>query len=232
MHKSSFAALKSALIEAPILGLPNFAKPFQLLTDACDSGVGAVLLQDGHPLAYISKSLGPRTRGLSTYEKEYLAIMIAVEQCRPYLQHGEFTIFTDQRSLMHIIDQRLHTPWQLKMYTKLAGLQFRVIYKLGSSNLAADALSRHPHPPSQLSAISCSSPVWLAAVSDGYDNDPFSAKLLQELAVDPKSRHPYTLQDGISATRAVFGSVTTRQSRIESWLLCTVVPLAGILVFQ
>jgi hypothetical protein len=54
MHKSSFAALKSALIEAPVLGLPNFAKPFQLHTDACDSGVGAVLLQDGHPLAYIT----------------------------------------------------------------------------------------------------------------------------------------------------------------------------------
>ena len=58
----------------------------------------------------------------STYEKEYVAIMIAGEQWRSYLQHGEFTIFIDQRSLMHIIDQCLHAPWQLKMYTKLAGL--------------------------------------------------------------------------------------------------------------
>jgi hypothetical protein len=74
--------------------------------------------------------------------------MIAVEQWRPYLQHRELTIFTDQRNLMHITDQRLHTPWQLKMYNKLAGLQYQVVYKPGSSNLAADALSRHPDPPS------------------------------------------------------------------------------------
>lgn len=110
-HSTAFANLKTALIKAPVLALPNFARPFQLQTDACDSGVEAVLLQDGHPLAYISKSLGSRTRGLSTYEKEYLAIIIAVEQWRSYLQHGEFTIFTDQRSLMHITDQRLNTPW-------------------------------------------------------------------------------------------------------------------------
>ena len=91
----------------PVLALPNFSRPFQLQTDASDSGVGAVLLQDGHPLAFVSKALGPRTRGLSTYEKEYLAILIAVDQWRSYLQHDEFVIFTDQRSLMHITDQRL-----------------------------------------------------------------------------------------------------------------------------
>jgi hypothetical protein len=80
-------------------------------------------------------------------EKEYLAILIAVDQWRSFLQHGEFIIFTDQRSLMHITDQRLQTPWQMKLYTKLVGLQFKVVYKPGVTNLAADALSRHPQPP-------------------------------------------------------------------------------------
>jgi hypothetical protein len=61
------------------LALPNFSKQFQVETDASDLGVGAVLMQEGHPLAYISKALGPRTKGLSTYEKEYLAILIAVD---------------------------------------------------------------------------------------------------------------------------------------------------------
>ena len=79
--------------------------------------MGVILLQDGHPLAFVSKAIGPRTHGLSTYEKEYLAVLVAVEQWRVYLQHGEFVIFTDQRSLVHITDQRLHTPWQLKLYT-------------------------------------------------------------------------------------------------------------------
>ena len=79
-------ALKSALVLTPVLALPDFSKPFQLQTDASDLGVGAVLLQDGHPLAFVSKALGPRTRALSTYEKEFLAILVAVEQWRSYLQ--------------------------------------------------------------------------------------------------------------------------------------------------
>ena len=104
--------------------------PFQLQTDASDSDVGAVLLQEGHPLAIVSKSLAPHTRLLSIYE-EYLAILVAVEQWRSYLQHVEFAIYTDQHSLMHVTDQRLHTQWQLKMHHKLAGLQYKVIYKPG-----------------------------------------------------------------------------------------------------
>lgn len=111
-HQAAFEALKSSLVSAPVLALPNFSKPFHIQTDAYDSGVGAVLLQEGHPLAFVSKALGPRTRNLSTYDKEFLAILVAVEQWRAYLQHSEFTIFTDQRSLMHITDQRLQTPWQ------------------------------------------------------------------------------------------------------------------------
>jgi len=83
------------------------------------------------------------------------------------------------------------------MYTKLAGLQYRIVYKPGVSNLAADALSRHPAPPAQLAAISYSSPTWLAEVSDGYAQDPFSASLLQELAVSPLSRPHYSLASGI-----------------------------------
>jgi hypothetical protein len=121
-HQQAFEALKSSLVSAPVLALPDFTKPFQLQTDACDTGVSAVLLQDGHPLAFVSKALGPRTQSLSTYEKEFLAILVVVEQWRSYLQHSEFTIFSDQRSLMHITDQRLQTHWQLKMHTKLAGL--------------------------------------------------------------------------------------------------------------
>jgi len=78
-HDSAFATLKSFLSTAPVLALPNFAVPFAIETDACDSGVGAVLIQRGHPLAFISKALGPRTRGLSTYEKEYLAFLVAGE---------------------------------------------------------------------------------------------------------------------------------------------------------
>lgn len=87
-HEDSFQALKSALSSALVLVVPDFDKPFCLETDACAHGVGAILLQDGHPLAFISKPLGPRTQGLSTYEKEYLAILLAVDQWRHYLLQG------------------------------------------------------------------------------------------------------------------------------------------------
>jgi hypothetical protein len=93
-----------------------------LETDASDQGVGAILMQADHPLAFISKALGPRTRGLSTYEKEYLAILIAVDHWRAYMQLAEFVILIDQKSLIHVSDQRLHTYWQQKVFSKLIGL--------------------------------------------------------------------------------------------------------------
>lgn len=108
-HEQSFRALKSALSSAPVLSLPNFSKTFSIETDACATGIGAVLMLEGHPLAFLSKALGSNTRGLSTYEKEYLAVIMAVQQWRPYLQLAEFIIYTDQQSLVQLTDQRLHT---------------------------------------------------------------------------------------------------------------------------
>jgi len=84
-HEDSFQALKQALISAPVLALPNFSKPFVLETDASDKGIGAVLQQDGHPIAFVRKSLGPKAQGLSTYEKECMAILLVVDHWRPYL---------------------------------------------------------------------------------------------------------------------------------------------------
>lgn len=111
IHDQSFQALKHALCSAPVLALPNFSKPFSIETDASASGIGAVLTQEGHPLAFISKSLGPRSSGLSTYEKEYLAVIMAVQQWQQYLKFAEFTIFTDQQSLVQLTGQWLHTVW-------------------------------------------------------------------------------------------------------------------------
>lgn len=65
----AFEQLKSAMTHAPVLALPYFSKTFLLEKDACDVGIGAVLMQDGRPLSYLSKALGIKNRGLSTYEK-------------------------------------------------------------------------------------------------------------------------------------------------------------------
>lgn len=103
--EAAFQALNQALMEAPVLALPNFSKPFMVETDASATGIGAVLMQDAHPIAYLSKALAPRNLGLSAYEKECLALLLAIDHWRPYLQHSEFVIRTDQRSLLNLTDQ-------------------------------------------------------------------------------------------------------------------------------
>jgi hypothetical protein len=129
-------------MSAPMLVLPNFSKPFILETDASDVGIGAMLMQAGHPIAFLSKALGPKSSGLSTYEMEYMAILVGVQHWRPYMQQGEFHILTDHKSLSLLNEQRLNTAWQHKVFTKLLGLQYKIIYKKGADNQAADALSR------------------------------------------------------------------------------------------
>jgi hypothetical protein len=109
VHDQAFQSLKNALISAPVLALPDFTKPFCVETDASGSDIGAVLTQAGHPLAYLSKSLSSRSQGLSTYEKEHLAILLALDHWRCYLQHAEFTILTNHKSLAQLIEQCLHT---------------------------------------------------------------------------------------------------------------------------
>lgn len=194
----AFNALKQALVSAPVLALPDFSKTFTVETDACDMGIGAVLSQDRYPIAFVSKALGPKTRGLSTYEKEYLAILLAVNQWRSYLQHDEFVILTDHHSLMHITDQRLHTPLQHKAFTKLMGLQYKVCYRRGTSNAAADALSRRDEETNdQLWAVSECQPLWLTAVVKGYETYEQAQQLLTELALHPTAREHFRLVQGV-----------------------------------
>lgn len=96
--------------------------------------------------------MGPKSRGLSAYEKEYMAVLVAVQQWRPYLQSGEFIILTDDQSLSELNEQRLHTLWQHKVFTKLLGLQYKIVYQQGAANHVVDALSRCM--PTELSAMS------------------------------------------------------------------------------
>ncbi|CAL8152611.1 unnamed protein product [Prunus armeniaca] len=66
----AFTALKQALATTPVLALPDFTQPFVLECDASNTGIGAVLSQNHHPIAYLSKPLSLRNQSLSTYEKE------------------------------------------------------------------------------------------------------------------------------------------------------------------
>jgi hypothetical protein len=165
------------LSSAPCLALPDFSLPFHIETDASAVGVGAVLIQNGHPLAYVSKALGPKNQGLSTYEKEYLAILVAVDHWRPYFLQGQLVIHTDQQSLTHLNEQRLHTHWQQKVFTKLLGLNYKIVYKKGVENGAAHALSRKPEAE-VLFSLSVLTPKWLTDIAMAYQSDSEAVQLL------------------------------------------------------
>jgi hypothetical protein len=89
-----------------------------------------------------------------------LAILLAVDQWKAYLLPAEFTILTDQRSLTHLQDQKLNSYWQQKAMTNLMGFQYKILYKKGTTNCAADALSRMTHSSGILSALSVALPTW------------------------------------------------------------------------
>ena len=166
----AFLTLKHALVNAPVLALPDFSKEFVLETDACATGVGAVLMQQGHPLAFLSKALGPKNQTLSIYDKECLAILLALDKWKTYLQHKPFTVYTDQRSLIHLGDHRFNTPIQQKAFFKLMGFQYKIVYKKGITNKAADALSRRPHRVQSM-AVTAVQPRWLETIVEGYKKD-------------------------------------------------------------
>lgn len=214
--ETAFQTLKQALISAPVLALPDFSQPFIVETDASAKGIGAVLQQQGHPIAYVSKALGPKAQCLSTYEKECLAILMAVEHWYHYLQTSSFVILTDQKSLTNLDDQRLSTPWQHKALTKLMGLNYKILYKKGADNKVADALSRIlPSTSYDLSAVSVIRPLWLQEIQSSYQHDPQSAKLLAELSI-VSSQGFYTIQDGLIKVknRIWVGAATQIQQKI------------------
>jgi len=138
---AAFTALKAAVTSAPVLAMPDFAKDFIVECDASSHGFGAVLVQDGHPVAFFSRPVAPRHRSLAAYERELIGLVQAVRHWRPYLWGRRFIVKTDHYSLKYLLDQRLTTIPQHHWVGKLLGFDFSVEYKSGASNTVADALS-------------------------------------------------------------------------------------------
>lgn len=192
----AFLALKQAMSTTPVLAVPNFHKPFEVETDACDTGLGAVLSQQGQPVAYFSKALSVNNQKLSAYEKEFMAIMMAVDKWRPYLSRGPFVIKADHKSLSHLDDQVLSTDLQKKAMAKLIGLQFKFQYKKGVDNKAADALSRVARN-FELQALSTCHPTWLQEVVNSYASDAKAQELLNQLAISSPNETGFSLEGGL-----------------------------------
>jgi len=140
--QDAFEKLKKAMVEAPVLALPNFEEAFVLETDASGTGMGAVLCQNGHPICYYSRKFCPKMLNASTYVRQLCAITSAVKKWRPYLLGRKFLIYIDQRSLRELMTQVIQTPEQQFYLAKLLGFSYEILYKPGAQNRVADALSR------------------------------------------------------------------------------------------
>jgi hypothetical protein len=97
--QEAFDKLKTTMTTTLILAFSDFSKELVIETYACDTGIGVVLSQNGHPISYFSKGLSVTNQKLSTYEKEFLAILLAVDKWISYLLRNSFVIRTDHQSL-------------------------------------------------------------------------------------------------------------------------------------
>lgn len=95
----AFEKLKDLVTNSPILRYPDFRKKFKVTTDASNFAIGAVLSQEGHPIAYASRTLNKHECNYTTIEKELLAKVWAVQYYRPYLFGGEFDLESDHQPL-------------------------------------------------------------------------------------------------------------------------------------
>jgi hypothetical protein len=182
-QQGAFDQLKKTLTQAPVLALPDHTIPFILEVDACGYGVGAVLMQNNRPIAYMSKAIGPKATGMSTYDKEALAIIEFLKRWKHYFAGSTLIIRTDQQSLRYIQDQKLTEKIQHKLLVKLLDYDYKVEYKKGRENKSADALSRVDYSI-QANAITVVTPAWVTKVQDSYREDDQCKELLAKLSTD------------------------------------------------
>lgn len=124
-----FNGLKQAMAAPSVLALTDFSRKFLIECDVSGARVGVVLMEEGRPLAFLSQALKDKSLFLSTYEKELLALLLAIQKWRPYLLGQHHTIRTDQQSLKDLLEQQVGTPTQQKWLAKLMGYDFNVVYR-------------------------------------------------------------------------------------------------------
>ncbi|RVW67359.1 Retrovirus-related Pol polyprotein from transposon 17.6 [Vitis vinifera] len=144
--QEAFKRLKSLLTTAPIVRSPNWSLPFELMCDASDYAVGAVLGQreDGKPYVvyYASKTLNDAQKNYTTTEKELLAVVFALDKFRNYLLGTSIVIFTDHSALKYLLNKKDAKARLIRWILLLQEFNIQIKDKQGVENVVADHLSR------------------------------------------------------------------------------------------
>ncbi|PKA61698.1 putative mitochondrial protein [Apostasia shenzhenica] len=205
---AAFEQLKMAVTSPPVLALPNFSKEFLLETDASGNGIGAVLMQEGRPIAYFSKALSGKNLLLSIYEKEMLAIVAAIQKWRHYLVGVHFKIRTDQESLKYLMEQRISTPAQQKWIARLIGYDYEITFKRGVDNKVADALSRRTFSSAAIQGhiVQGISTNLMQRIQQSWQTDSKLQQLISDLQINPVLPYSWKNQQLRRKGKLVVGS--------------------------
>jgi len=143
-HDQALEEIKKILANAPVLGYYNVNKPIILEADASSHGLGAVILQDGRPIAYGSRSLTSTQMNYAQIEKELLAIVFGCERFRQYLYGKQVTVHTDHKPLINTVNKTLHdNPKRIqRLLLRLQCFNLILQYVPGRDLHVPDMLSR------------------------------------------------------------------------------------------
>ncbi|GJU05977.1 putative reverse transcriptase domain-containing protein [Tanacetum coccineum] len=141
-QEAAFQTLKTKLCSAPILALPQGAENFIVYCDASHKGLGAVLMQNEKVIAYASRQLKIHEKNYTTHDLELGVVVFALKIWRHYLYGTKCTVFTDHKSLQHILDQKELNMRQRRWLELLSDYDCFIHYHPGKANVVADALSR------------------------------------------------------------------------------------------
>ncbi|GJX83893.1 putative reverse transcriptase domain-containing protein [Tanacetum coccineum] len=141
-EENAFQLIKQKLCSAPILALPEGSKDFVVYCDASHKGLGAVLMQREKVIAYASRQLKVHEKNYTTHDLELGSVVFALKIWRHYLYGTRCTVFTDHKSLQHILDQKELNMRQRRWLELLSDYDCDIRYHSGKANIVADALSR------------------------------------------------------------------------------------------
>ncbi|GJV48981.1 putative reverse transcriptase domain-containing protein [Tanacetum coccineum] len=141
-EEAAFQLIKQKLCSAPILALPKGSENFIVYCDASHKGLGDVLMQNEKVIAYASRQLKIHEKNYTTHDLELGAVVFALKMWRHYLYRTRCTVFTDHKSLQHILDQKELNMRQRRWLELLSDYDCDIRYHPGKANVVADALSR------------------------------------------------------------------------------------------